>query len=119
MRLISLGGDNAALEEQMKMQLAQAEAIRPQAPRMRGNSRIQMAPGIMELLGGLAQQKTYGDLQAAAMKKSGQMAGNQTTQNQAILKAIMTQQQPQAAAPVGGSGFMPPKPRGPFDLGGQ
>jgi hypothetical protein len=121
MELLQLGGDNAKLEELMRMQMAQAEAMQAQAqpPRMRGNSRVQVAPHFLELLGGLAQSKAANVLQNRAIESSGKRADNQTAQNNAIMQAILRQRQMQPAAPPGGTGFMPPQPKSPYSLGGM
>jgi hypothetical protein len=116
-QLLMLGGDNAKLEEQMKLQLAQAAAMQPGELRTRGNGRVLKAPNPIELLGNLAQEKTAFDLQGRALKAANQRTTNQTTQNQAILQAIMAQQQAQPQQPAG-NGFMPPQQRSPYSLTG-
>lgn len=119
-RLIALGGDNSNLEAAIKQQLAQAEALAPTPPQMKNAGRVVIAPNVLELLGGLAQRKAQQNLLDQAQAGRTKQTANTNLQNQMIMQAILSgQPTAPSSSPVGGNGFLPPKPQGPFSLGGQ
>lgn len=128
-RLLALGSENQGLDDAIKMQMAQAAAMRHGgAPQLREAGKLVVAPHWMELLGSLAKEKVAGDLSRSSADKQRAMRGNTQTQNEAILRAILGQgQQPQPNAAPGvltpgmpggqATGMVPPQPR-PFSFGG-
>ena len=107
MAMIGQGQENAGLEEQIKMQLAQAQALRSAgAPEMRQAGRVMVAPHPLELLAGLAQQYAGKDLQDQAMKSSGDIRANKQAQFAAMLRQMAGGGQPQTTGP----GMQLPKP---------
>lgn len=105
--LLQAGVSNAELDAIMQMQMAQANQLRTGAPEMRGNSRVQMAPHWLEMVGGLARNKVAGDKEQAALATKKQMVQNTGNQNQLLLKALMSQA---GGVGTGGTGEMPQPP---------
>ena len=95
LQLLQLGGDNADLANAIAQQQQQAEWLRMNAPEMRGNGRVQTAPGFMELLGGLARNKSSFDLQKTVREQQQRQQQQSTHQNQLIMQAILRGQTPQ------------------------
>jgi chaperonin cofactor prefoldin len=98
--LLSLGTDNQQLSDAIKMQMHQAEQLRAEAPQMRRAGRVVMAPTAMELLGGLAQNKSSYDLQRGALENQKRSAATTNQQNQMMMQALLRGRQPQQAAPT-------------------
>lgn len=90
-KLLELGGQNSELAAQIKQQLAMAEQLRAEAPSMRGNSRIQVAPHFMEYLGGLARNRASALQSQAATDSQKRAAQNTNLQNQMIMQGILRQ----------------------------
>ncbi len=117
-QLLDLGGENSDLATQMQMQMAQAKALRPEAPQMRQVGNVARAPHWMELIGGLAQAKTSNDLNAAAMATGKKQTANRGTQNNLIMQGLFKGNGDQTDG-GGFNGLLSPKPRGPFSFGGS
>ena len=128
-RILQLGNDNQGIDQGVRMQLAQADAMRKgAAPQMREAGRLVVAPNIVELLGGLARTKTATDLQKQATQGMGTMRQNTMDQNMMFLHKLLGAQQP-APQPNGapgtlvpgvqsGNGLVPRTPS-PYSFGGQ
>lgn len=120
-KLLQLGTDNAGLENAVRMQMAQAQYMRPQPLEMRGNSRVQRAPHWMELIGNLAREKATQNLIQKSVTAQQQQVGNSQLQNQMILRALMARNAPPtipAPTAIAGPGLQPGT-RTPFSLGGD
>ena len=119
-RLLELGSQNSADEQQIQMMLEQAQQLRQQAgaPEMRGNGRIMVAPNPLEYLGAAANNYSAGQTRQQAMDMQKGMAGRQNEQNQMIMQALLRQRQMQNPEPVanGAPGVLN-APRSPFQLG--
>lgn len=109
LRLIQLGSQNAGLDDQIKQQMAMAAIMREgNAPQMRYAGRMVRAPHWMELLGGLAREKTAGDLDKQVRTSQETQRGNIMAQNEAILRALMAQRQAQQEQPNAAPGILMP-----------
>lgn len=105
--LLGLGTQNANLEDAIKMQMAQAAALRHGgAPQLREAGKLVVAPHWMELLGSLAKEKVAGDLSRSSSAKQAIMRGNENTQKEALLAALYKQQQ--MAQPNAAPGMLTP-----------
>lgn len=127
-QLLALGSENQELDEQIAMQLAQAQAMRSKgAPQMRDAGTFKMAPGALEVLGGIASQGGAALMDSKASQGMKSKRSNTESQNNMILQAILQgarpTQQPGGTGllpPTGqGPGLQPPRNRGPFSLGGD
>lgn len=118
-QLLALGARNTDLEDQIMMQMQQAKAMQAQAPQSQQYGRVVVPPNMLNLLGGLAMQKSSMDWDRAATASKQQRTQNISAQNSKILEAILRSKQPVPSTEPAGSGFMPPKPKSPFSLGGM
>ena len=108
MAMIGQGEQTGNLEDQIKMQLAQAEQLRGAgSPQMRQAGRVNVAPHPLELLGALAQQYAGKGLQDQAMQGQKDSRALKQQQFAAILRQMAG---PQQSAPPAGNGFQLPKP---------
>lgn len=117
-QLLELGAQNTGLDDQILQQMQMAKMMQAQPPQTQQYGRVVVPPNLLNLLGGLAQQKTSQDWLAQVMKSQGQRNANTAAQNSKILEAILRSKQPPSAEP-GGTGLQPPRPRSPYDLGGM
>lgn len=120
-KLLALGAENTDLDAQILQQMQQARLMQAQAPQAQQYGRVVVPPNILNLLGSLAQQKSSMDWDKAATASQQQRTRNTSLQNSKILEAILRARTPgiNPSAEPGGSGFMPPKPKSPFSLGGM
>jgi len=108
-QLLTLGQDNALMGDELKQQLAIAEQLRQgNAPQMRNAGRATVAPHWMELLGGLAREKSSYDRMGQAQQTRKGMQGNMNAQHALMLRALGAGAQQPAPGPTAGTGFMPP-----------
>lgn len=126
--LLGLGTQNEELSDDVKMQMMLAKMMQPQGLEMRGNSRVQVAPHWMELIGQLAQQKAMLNMMEKSKESQKKIRTNSAAQNELILQALLPQPNAAGTAPPAGAGFQPPSgpegfnfgPRkGLFGLGGE
>jgi hypothetical protein len=119
-QLAALTTQNAELDQQMKLQMAQANAMRQGTmPQMRQAGRIATAPHWLEMLGGLAREKTAGDLQRAALSNATKMSQNTARQNRDWAGKMYGWGQPSAPMQeAGGTGTLNPQatPQGMLTL---
>lgn len=88
-RLIQLGGNNEDLDAQIKMQLMQAQQLRPHPLETRSNGRVTTAPHWLELLGNLAQSKVSYDKQNAAQANQSTRNANSQEQRRLMMEGIL------------------------------
>lgn len=106
LKLLGLGNDNARIDDAIKMQMAQADFLRKSgAPQIRDSGRVMRAPGALELIGALAQQKAAGDLTKKSQSLKEKQHANTAAQNEALIRALM--QQPPPPIPNAAPGMTP------------
>lgn len=101
MELIMQGQTAGAEKEIIKRQFEQADAMRgPQSLQMHNAGRLQVAPGWLEMLGGLAQDASSAKLRGKAEGKQKKLGEETARQNQRLLEVLMRQAtQPPVVAP--------------------
>lgn len=88
--LLQLGGDNAELQQEIQRQQALADGLRTNDfGQMRGNGRIQVAPGLLETGANIFRNYRAGQMDDAIKAQSGQVLGNTRKQNEVIMKGIL------------------------------
>ena len=108
MAMIGQGQETGNLEDQIKMQMAQAEQLRGAgAPQMRDAGAVKVAPHPLELLGALAQQYAGKQLQNQAQGGQKDIRALKQQQFAALLRQMAGGGQ---SAPPAGNGFQLPKP---------
>lgn len=94
-QLLMLGSQNGEADQLMQQQMAMAKRLRAGgAPQMNGNSRVQVAPGILELLGGLAKEKVASGYDKSAQDSVKEQTLRKQQQHALMLQALMNRQQP-------------------------
>lgn len=87
--LLSLGGDNAQLEQDMAMQQAMAEQLRQSMPQGQMAGRVYVAPNVLQFAGKLAGDKAS-TIQGNKARESGRaMGANTQQQNRMIMQGIL------------------------------
>lgn len=104
--LLSLGGENAQLAEEMKMQMLQAEQLRKETPEGRMISGHYVAPSITQFASKMMGDKWAHDKQTAALETSRTAGRNTTQQNQMIMQGILRGNKPLNPS-VGGTATPP------------
>lgn len=105
--LLSLGGENQQLTEEMKMQMLQAQQLRQDMPQGQMAGRVYVAPNILQYAGKLAGDNVANQKQKAAAANQRTIGANTQQQNGMIMRGILSGNQPQGpatmpgAAPVG------------------
>lgn len=96
--LLQLGTDNSDLQETIKMQLAQAEALRRGGGLgMRDAGRMTVAPHWLELVGQLAREGVAYNKQESALADRKKMGANTQMQNNLIMQGILARPKAQPA----------------------
>lgn len=107
MAMIGGGQESGNLEDQIKMQLEQAAALRKgNAPQMRQAGNVMVAPHPLELLGGLAKEYSGQRLQNKAQEGQKSVRAIQQKQFADYLRSMAGGQSTQSPA---GNGFQLPK----------
>lgn len=95
--LMSLGGDNAQLEQDMAMQQAMAEQLRQAMPQGQMAGRVYVAPNILQYAGKLAGDKAS-MIQGNKAREIGRTIGaNTQQQNRMVMQGILKGSQPPTA----------------------
>lgn len=108
--MLGLGSANEGLDNQMAKQQMMAKMLQgASSPGMRGNGRVQVAPGALESLTsiGAGAMQGHGMNQQAAL--AGQKTANRQQQMALLLRMLQEKDQPPAAGPAG-PGMTPPGP---------
>ena len=112
MAMIGQGGENEDLQNQIDMQMRQAEMLRGgAAPRGRQAGNVFVAQHPMEMIGGLAQQYVGQQMQNRAQEGQKQMTANKQAQYASLLKSLSGGGG--SPPPAAGPGFAIPRPQSP------
>ena len=111
MAMVGQGEQTGNLEDQIKRQMAQAEAMRgAEGPQMRNAGRVQVAPHPLELLGSLAKVNVGNQLERQAADSQKKVRALKQQQFAAMLQQMAGgQSQP---APAGPGFQLPSSPHG-------
>lgn len=87
--LLSLGGENSQLSEEMKMQMLQSEQLRRDTPQGKMAGRVFVAPSITQYASKVMGDKMSYDKQQGALENSRKLGANTQQQNQMIMQGIL------------------------------
>ena len=118
MAMIGQGQDAGSLEDQIKMQMAQADQLRQNnVPQMRQAGAVHVAPHPLEVLGGLAREYASNQQQEGAAANQKKIRNLKQEQFAAMLRQLAGQGTAPGGQQPAGNGFQPP--RGPQNMGMQ
>lgn len=105
--LIALGGENAQLAEQIKVQQAQADALRQDMPQGQMAGRVYVAPNVLQYAGKLAGDNVARQKQEKAAAYGQTMGANTQQQNRMVMQGILKGNAPTAPATLPEQGADP------------